>query len=185
MAIDIFEELKKDKESIQVGDNQISTISFLANEQMKLEDEIKYLEEQLKAKKSTLEELATKTLPDALTEAGVHGFTLANGMDGTVKSFVSARISKSNEEEAFRWLVENEHGGIIKTIVSVDAGKDLDLASQATKALEDCGLDVSQYRNGHSQTLKKFVREQVEAGVSIPLDLFGAYIGQKTTIERK
>ena len=34
----------------------------------------------------------------------------------------------------------------------------------------------------HPQTLKAFVREQVETGKELPFDLFGVYIANKTKI---
>jgi hypothetical protein len=34
-------------------------------------------------------------------------------------------------------------------------------------------------------TLKAFVKEQIEAGNSIPTDLFGIFVGEKAKIRRK
>ena len=183
---DLFAEMEEDADSaeLEVGDNQLKAISTLAKEQMVLEDEVAALEEELKQKKKELLVLQTTTLPEALAEAGVAGFTLDNGARVDVKGFVSAKIPAKHEQEAFRWLEENNFGDIIKTQISVDTGKDLELAREYQAVLEEAGADVHFGRSVHAQTLKAFVKKEVEAGTSIPLELFGAFIGQKTTIKR-
>jgi hypothetical protein len=39
-------------------------------------------------------------------------------------------------------------------------------------------------RGVHAQTLKAFVREMMESGATIPLDLFGVHMGRKAVIKR-
>ena len=36
----------------------------------------------------------------------------------------------------------------------------------------------------HPSTLKAFVKEQIERGKSLPLDILGVYVGQKSEIRR-
>jgi hypothetical protein len=50
---------------------------------------------------------------------------------------------------------------------------------------EQRGFTPQQKTDVHSQTLKAWVRERVENGESFPMQLFGAYIGQRATIKRK
>ena len=52
------------------------------------------------------------------------------------------------------------------------------------KALaEKEGILAQQNTTIHSQTLRAFVRERVEAGDEFPMDLFGAYVGQRAVIK--
>ena len=52
------------------------------------------------------------------------------------------------------------------------------------KALaEKEGYVPQQNTSIHYQTLRAFVRERVEAGDEFPMDLFGAYVGQRAVIK--
>ena len=48
----------------------------------------------------------------------------------------------------------------------------------------DSGFTPQQMEKIEPMTLKAWLREKVEAGHAIPLDLFGAYISQRATIKR-
>lgn len=183
---DLFDQMEADATTaeLNVGDNHLNTISSLAKEQVVLENEVKALEEELKVKKAELLRIQTQTLPDALSEAGVSGFTLDTGEQVIVKGFVSAKIPAKHEQQAYQWLEDNGHGDIIKTQITVDTGRDLELAREYQAILQEAGAEPSVGRSVHAQTLKAFVKKEVEAGESIPLELFGAYVGQKTTIKR-
>jgi uncharacterized protein (DUF362 family) len=47
------------------------------------------------------------------------------------------------------------------------------------KTLVNTGYEPNQKTVVHPQTLKAFVKEQLESGKELPLDLLGAYAGQK------
>ena len=49
----------------------------------------------------------------------------------------------------------------------------------------DEAFDVSQKKKVEPMTLKAFVREQIQSGQNIPMDLFGVYVSNKTTIKTK
>jgi len=46
------------------------------------------------------------------------------------------------------------------------------------------GFSPEQKRDIHPQTLKAFVRDQVESGNEFPMDVFGAYVGQRANIKK-
>ena len=45
------------------------------------------------------------------------------------------------------------------------------------------GYESSQREWVEPSTLRAFIREQHEAGKALPMDLLGAFVGQKTTIK--
>jgi len=45
------------------------------------------------------------------------------------------------------------------------------------------GYESSQREWVEPSTLRAFIREQHESGKKLPMDLLGAYVGQKTTIK--
>ena len=173
-----------DKFEVEVSDESLKQVSELANYQVKLEDKIADAEAVLKTLKQEHNKISQIDIPEALAECGLSEFKLANGMKVTVNPFYSASIPKGGEEEAMNWLRDNGHEDLIKNTISVNFGRGEDeSASKLREALNNEGSSYTDKTGVHSQTLKAFVREQVESGQNLPLDLLGVFIGQKTTIK--
>jgi hypothetical protein len=189
MTTDIFADMEQDaKEAPALNTDQtISTLASLAQRQVALEDEIADLERRTKEAKADLFKIQHGELPDAMREAGVANLTMADGGEVDVTNFVSANITKENEPKAHSWMMENGHGDLIKRQIGVNVGTDSNKAGMIIDALHALQLDlpVNDKATVHGSTLKKFVREQVAEGVPIPLKLFGAFVGHKSTIKRK
>ena len=183
---DIFAEMEADAidASVIPKDHDLESVAGIAQKQLELEAAVVRTEEHLKQLKRDLEQVSTRDLPDALMELGLSGLPLANGTVISIKPFVSASISKARQEEAHTWLYKNGHGDLIKNIVSINAGKDKLAADAAIDALVEAGFAPETKESVHTQTLKAFVREQVEAGTALPLELFGVFLGQKATIKK-
>ena len=108
---------------------------------------------------------------------------LVDGTKITVQQFYNASIPKDKTDEAFKWLRDNDHADLIKNTISCDFGRGEDGDAKILKeSLTNSGLSFTDKVGVHPQTLKAFVREQVESGQKLPLDLLGVYIGQKTKI---
>ena len=58
-------------------------------------------------------------------------------------------------------------------------------ANKLVVELKSKGHNVSQKMKVEPMTLKATVREQIEKGYDVPMDLLGVFIGNKTTIKRK
>ncbi len=124
-------------------------------------------------------------LPSAMEELGMKNFTLADDSKIDVKDHIQASISEVNKPAAFAWLEEREFDGIIKTKVASEFGKgEIEQARAALKALEEAGFTGVMDRNVHPMTLKSFVKERLEAGDSIPLDIFGVFEFKEAKITR-
>jgi len=186
MTTDIFAEMEADAVDASVipKDKELKGVAEIAHKQLELEEAVSRTEDHLKQLKKDLEQVSTRDLPDALMELGLSGLPLADGTVISIKPFVSASISKARQEEAHTWLNLNGHGDLIKNIVSINAGKDKLAADTAIDALVDAGFAPDVKESVHAQTLKAFVREQVEAGTALPLELFGVFLGQKATIKK-
>ena len=177
MTTDIFAEMEADAVDASVipKDKELKGVAEIAHKQLELEEAVSRTEDHLKQLKKDLEQVSTRDLPDALMELGLSGLPLADGTVISIKPFVSASISKARQEEAHTWLNINGHGDLIKNIVSINAGKDKLAADTAIDALVDAGFAPDVKESVHAQTLKAFVREQVEAGTALPLELFGVF----------
>jgi|TARA_R110002012_G_scaffold52552_2_gene134995 hypothetical protein len=184
--IDVFAEIEKDTlaNANIPQDAELSKVSSLISDLHQKQDQYSKQEAGLKQLKQEIQHMETRVIPDLMNELGVTEFTNTDGVKVTVRQFVSASIPKDRIEEAHQWLKDNGHGDLIKHLVSVDVGKQETDADHALKALSDLGLAPTDKESVHSQTLKAFVREQVESGEPLPLELFGAFLGQKATIKK-
>jgi hypothetical protein len=186
MTDDIFAEMEADAVDATVipTDEKLEGVAGLVQRHLSLEKSIKETDEALKNLKRDLDFLQTRTLPEALTDIGLTSVSLKTGERVEIKPFVGAHILKAKKEEAHTWLRENGHGDLIKVITKVDTGRDLESTASVQKVLSGMGLVPSTDESVHNGTLRVWVREQVEAGVPIPLELFGAFLGQKSTITK-
>jgi len=171
-------------DTFDVDNTHLSTLSSLAKKQLEIEQELESLEASLKQKKEEHRQVSQVDLPEAMTECGMNNFELDNGAKVTVKPFYNCSIPKDRYEDALLWLRNEGHADLIKNTVSVDFGRGEDDKAANFKAeLLTSGTSYKDKTGVHPQTLKAFVKEQVESGRPLPLDLLGVFIGQKTNIK--
>jgi hypothetical protein len=174
------------KSNLEVPETEkLESVSALADRQLDLEQKISALEEQLSKFSAQLNEVSGKLLPDALAAAGLTEIKLKTGAKLTVKPWYTAKIPAGREQDAFTWLENHGHGGLIKHVISSEFNRGEHTEANALKeVLERQGVQFSDKESVNPMTLKAFVREQVESGAPIPLDTFGATIGQRTYIKK-
>ena len=162
-----------------------SQVSKLAQIQLDLEQRVADLEGDLKQAKLELKNIAEDQLPAAMAEHGVAEFKLADGSSISVSKFYSASIPQDKKDEAFTWLVQNDHGDLIKNQVATNfvRGQEKQAEQFATELVER-GMAPSTKKWVEPMTLKAWVRESTEKGLNIPHDLFGVFIGEKSKITR-
>ena len=149
------------------------------------EAEIGDLEELLKSKKEELRRKSEEELPSMMAELGVNSFELDDGSKVTVRDLYGGYISKPNRDAAYEWLRENNYDDIIKNIIAVQFGRGEDQeAEKYLKILEGHGLLPEQNTSIHPSTLKAWVKERMENGDQFPMDLFGAFVGQRAVVKR-
>ena len=168
-----------------LSSSKLDGVSRLAQEASLLEKEIARYEQFAKEKKQALHKITDEQLPEALEEMGLQKFTLTDGAEISVKPIYSASIPRDRKEEAFEWLRNHEFGDLVKNNVTVTFGRGEDETAKDFVSL--CGLQgfvPSQLEKVEPMTLKAWLRERVEEGDAIPLDLFGAFISQRAIIKR-
>jgi len=169
---------------MSIGDDQLKTVSKLAEYQLILETKIKRAEEDLATLKEQFKQVSQTDLPEALAETGLSEIKLTDGSKISVQQFYNASVPKDKIDEAFTWLRNNNHGDLIKNTIACSFGRGEDGNAKVLKEeLTKIGISFTSKEGVHPQTLKAFVREQVESGQNLPLDLLGVYIGQKTVIK--
>ena len=163
-------------------------IQSLADQVERLDQLLKQIEldeDLLKQKKKNSEHLSGEVIPTMMAEMGLSHLKLMDGSSVDVKPNYSASISIANREAAFGWLRNNGLGDIIKNEISVSFGRNEDNKAADYAALaEERGFQPTQKLKVEPMTLKALVRERLEAGKSMPTEIFNVFVGNKTTIKR-
>ena len=181
----LLDEMESDVKTPNIGDNSLKEMANLCAEQAALEDEMKQLEEQLKAKAKAARKLSQEIIPAKMSELGLESLTLKDGSSVKVKQLVQASIPVKYREEVFEWLRDNGHGDLIKNQVSATFGKgEDDSASNFIDKIEELGYQPNQKVWVEPMTLKAFVREQIARGSELPMDKFGVFVGAETKISK-
>jgi hypothetical protein len=171
MAIDYF-----DTENEEAPPATLERLTELAARAKALETEINTATVELQKKQDDLDKILRGYIPDIFKELALEEYKLATGEKITVKDDVKCNISEERKPAAFGWLREHNYDGIIKTAVNATFGKgEAQRAADACAVLIEAGYDASVTDSVHPQTLKAFVKEQLEAGTAIPIDTFGIF----------
>ena len=189
--MDIMKKLKEDANqgslfSKHTLDNEdLSTLTGFAEAIIKQDAFVKELEEKLKEEKKKLLKMTDEDLPALMTEANSMEFTLLDGSKVTIKPQYGASIKVDNRPAAYEWLREHGHDDIIKNTISCQFGRgEDDLASSFKAFAEKEGYVPTQTEKIEPMSLRAFVKERVENGDEFPMELFGAYIGQRAVITK-
>jgi hypothetical protein len=153
----------------------LADISRLANIMLALEHEVEQDEKDLSAKKERVRILKEESIPMAMNELEMLSFKLTSGETLTISQEVYASIPAASKEAVYAWLAERGYDGIIKTSIEAQFDKgEMENAMTTLELLAANGVNASLSKGIHAGTLKAFLKEQMEAGTEIPLDLFGA-----------
>ena len=175
---------KDQQEVIQKTDN-IQTLADQVEKLNSLQQRIELQEDNLKSTKKEFDHLSGEVIPTMMAEMGLSHLKLMDGSSVDVKPNYSASISIANREKAFNWLRENGLGDIIKNEISVSFGRNEDNKAADYAALaEERGFQPTQKLKVEPMTLKALVRERLEAGKTMPTEIFNVFVGNKTTIKR-
>jgi len=179
-------DFEKDQTEVLDRTENIKSLASQVKSLKELEDELKADEESLKNKKKEIERISGEVIPTMLSEMGLSSLKLADGSAVDVKPYYAANISLKNREAAYNWLRSNGLGDIIKNEIIVSFGRNEDnKAAQYANLAKGQGFQPTQKLKVEPMTLKALVRERIEAGKPMPTEIFGIFIGNKTTIKRK
>ena len=182
----LAEQMEKDQEEVLDRTKDIKSLAHQVKSLRALEDEVKSDEDALKNKKKELDRISGEVIPTMLAEMGLSQLKLADGSSVDVKPFYSATISVQNKDRAYNWLRQNGLGDIIKNEISVSFGRNEDnKAAEYAELAKGRGYQPTQKLKVEPMTLKALVRERIEAGKDMPMDIFNVFVGNRTKITRK
>lgn len=161
------------------------SVASLARDIRSTEEVILDLEEVLKTTKAKLLKLTDEELPALMEEMGISSLTLDDGSVVKVTRTYGGSILVENRPKAYEWLREHGYDDIIKNTVMCQFGRgEDDRAKGFAEFAAENGFAPEQKTEIHSQTLRAFVKERIEKGDAFPMELFGAYIGQRAIIKK-
>mgnify|MGYP003624909208 FL=1 len=170
--------------TINIKTDEVKEISEACNKLTSQNQKVETIQKSLKEAEEEARRLSEEVIPTLMQQAGVSSIKLDNGTSVEVSPYYYAKISEDRKAEAFQWLRENDHGDLIKNNVSVSFGKGEDSNAVNLKSeLEAKGLVVDQKQDVHWQTLRGFVKEQIEKNKTLPSETFGLYIANRTKIK--
>lgn len=190
------EELKQDA-AIQkpfTSDAQLSELRQMGEVLLNLEENILKTADRLEDLKRQRQELSMRTIPDLMDLAGIDKIGLAGtGTEMIVKPYYHANIPEENATEASTWLDEHGHGDLMRTVVSVDFGPGehehatnvVTLINSYFRGRNDIQREPVIKNAVHWKTLTSFVKEQLEAGELLPLEVLGAKVGRQAKIAKR
>lgn len=162
----------------------LSQLHELAEQQAQAEAEVARIEAELNGAKERLKQIAEVALPAAMDELGLTEFKTTSGLIIVIAETIRASIPKARQAEAFDWLRARGHANLIKRQLSISFGKGEDeLADKALDLLIAQHYDPEVKTEVHTQTLGALVREKLEAGEDLPLELFGVFRQRSSKIE--
>ena len=169
----------------KIDQQGLTSVAALARTIRDKEANISDLEQTLKEEKKALLKLTDEEMPSMLAEIGMASFALDDGSTVEVKQTYGASILVSKRPEAYDWLRDHGHDDIIKNTVLCQFGRGEDEQAGAFAAFAQTqGFIPEQKTEVHPQTLRAFVKERCEAGEEFPMELFGAWVGQRAVIKR-
>lgn len=175
------------KDDVKIGDNVLAQLTGLVQDLAHSEARAAKLEEELKQAQEKSRHLKENLLPELLEQVGMTSFETPDFVVG-LKDEIFGSIPKAQEDTAFKWLEEHGHENLIKRQFVIDFGKDEEAWAkkfQADLAKRKKKVNSKTKRTVHPQTLRAFIREQMETGTAIPLDVFGVHRRKVASIKVK
>lgn len=180
--------------------NQLQKVVNMANAMIAKETTILNLQDQIATLQKEYDELAMEQLPDFMTNIGMKEFSLSNGNKVVIKPIIrgsipsesaidkerdpDARATKRDRfERALAYLEKAKAGAMIKNVVQAELGKDSKaLAKKVLMTLRKLNVEANLWRGVHPQTLNSWIRERIEAGSPVDMDLFQVFCGKRAEI---
>jgi hypothetical protein len=140
-------------------------------------------EDNLRRAKQRVRQISEMQIPEVMDRVGVREFVTKTGAKISVKESIRCSVPAAKRAEAWQWLRDNGHGSLVKSTVSVSFGKEqIQDAELFRRQCEEQGMLVKSEEKVEPATLKKFIKDSLDSGTDIPMELFGAYNQKQTKV---
>jgi len=138
-------------------------LSSLIKRATAIEEEMADLEEIRKQRQEDLDRIMNEDIPAVLHENGLLSAPLADGRVISIEQMVN--VSQQDKRTLAAWLEGQGYDSVIRTNLEFPKGSDL---SSVESLLRESGVDYTKEIFVHPMTLKKVIREHIEAGGAYP-----------------
>jgi len=176
-----------ESEAKAMNQEQFGILAKKCNSLVALSCLIAEQEAEIAVQKKELRLMAEVEIPEMMMEMEIEEIKTKSGNKVTLETFYNAKIPADKEADAFAFLEETNNDGIIKSKVECAFGKgdeEREIEKRVVEALMELDAPFTQKRGIHHSTLKAFVREQIESGKPLDLEMFGVYVGNKVKIRK-
>ena len=155
-------------------DEELKSLAELADSLFKAEEEVLRLAEELKRATKRRDAIAQGEIPEHMRELGIATLVTTDGAKVELKDVLSVSPLKKNRPLVIAKVAEEGDGSLIKTTVTVpfNRGED-DAVKEVLDWLNSAGRQAREDVKIEAQTLKKWVKDRLEAGKEVDMDLFG------------
>lgn len=176
-------------EQEEAAPEQVALLGKLVDELAQAEREVDEAQQRLQAAQERVRKLRENDIPELMLSLGQKHMVSTEGVSVKLREEVRASLPKDpkRREEAFEWLRQNGHAGLIKHEISIKFTRDQgQLAQRVWEMLHEIGAPVNAVRKDdiHHQTLCAFLREQLKQGTAPPLPKFGAFIQKFAEVKK-
>jgi hypothetical protein len=165
--------------------NTLEHLTHLAATLLELQRQREQSARELADLDKSIERLGRHDIPDVMDELDIAEFTMKDGSKITVDDMVVSKPLAANRAEAWEWMKTAGFGDLVKHDVTVAfaRGED-DAAKLLVEHAEGLGFMAKNTESVHHGTLNKFVREYLETGKHLPMDLFGVNLFKQAKVKR-
>jgi len=183
MSSTILDELVDGPADKKLTDEQMGTLGIAVNKLLNFQILIAEQEELLKATKKQEREYNQGIIPQLMANLGFDSVTV-DGKKISVKDSIQIGIPAPMRPAAYKWLEDNGHGALIKTLLTAKfSAGDQDAAEEAQETLDKLGVSNDLVESVHTGTLKAWAREELAQGNSLPSDKFKVHVVKITTVK--
>jgi hypothetical protein len=159
---------------VPMGGNTLAMLNQLAEDQLAAEQALLDAEESVERAKAHLNDISQRQIPEALEELGLTQFATDKGLTIEIKEKIYAGLSEKNRPAGIKWLEDNGLGALVKRKVSIYAPKGSpERAQSVAEMARTAGLEVDDALSVHPTSLTAALREKLEEGEDVPVELFG------------
>jgi hypothetical protein len=184
---DLMSQMAADSEESKTAlpsTERLSQLATLVKTMQDYQESVDKMTKDLAEEKERLRVVSMEDIPNLFDELELSTIKLADGQTVEVKRSFAASITKAHWPAAKAWLEANGHGAIISHDLTIKIKKgEEEQHTVIVDALTEAGLSYADGEKVHPQTLKGFVKEQMEAGSDIPQDVFGVFPVRMTKVK--
>jgi hypothetical protein len=183
--IEMPEEIDAFDEAPVASKATLADLLTKAEEFIGLDKQIKELEDLLITLNGRSNELKTKVIPDKMAEIGITEFATPEGKRLRIEKFVAGSLPKEPEKRAaaIKALESWEADDVIKSELNLKFSKqEHNQALALADDLRNQGFAVEVTSGVHPQTYCALIRERLEDGDPVDLEVMGVFVGNKTKI---